>query len=124
VITPFRPGTVVSANIQTHRFAHQIRKTGTMMTLAVGVGVTYRSHKTADYYFGIDESEASEQYPVFEATSAIAYVSEVGVTYPLSEKWVFRSFIRRMDIGAPAKHSPLILDDHGEVIASAISYVF
>jgi outer membrane scaffolding protein for murein synthesis (MipA/OmpV family) len=51
-------------------------------------------------------------------------VGELGATYPLSEKWVFRGLIRRIDIGSEAKHSPLILDDHGEIIATAISYVF
>lgn len=88
------------------------------------VGATYRSSDITDYYFGIDESEASEKYPVYSASSEIAYVTEVGVTYPISEKWVFRSFIRRIDMGRGATHSPLILDDHGEMISSAISYVF
>lgn len=88
------------------------------------VGATYRSREINNYYFAIDESEASDMYPVFVASSAISYVAEVGVTYPLSEKWVFRSFIRRIEIGPDAEQSPLILDDHGEMIATAISYVF
>jgi outer membrane protein len=88
------------------------------------VGATYRSRKITNYYFAIDESEASDIFPVFATTSAISYVGEVGLTYPLSEKWVFRSMIRRIDIGSEAKQSPLILDDHADMIATAISYVF
>lgn len=88
------------------------------------VGATYRSRQITNYYFAIDETEASPNYPVFTAESAVAYVGELGVTYPLSEKWVFRGLIRRIDIGAEAKRSPLILDDRGEMIATAISYVF
>lgn len=88
------------------------------------LGATYRSHQITNYYFAIDESEASEQFPAFAASSAVSYVGELGATYPLSEKWVFRSFIRRIDIGSEATQSPLILDRHGDMIASAISYVF
>lgn len=88
------------------------------------VGATYRSRQITNYYFAIDQSEASDIFPEFAATSAVSYVGELGATYPLSEKWVFRGLIRRIDIGAEAKESPLILDDHGEIIATAISYVF
>jgi MipA family protein len=88
------------------------------------VGATYRSQQITDYYFSIDESEASEKFPQFEAKAGMAYVTELGATYPLSEKWVFRCFVRRIDIDSEAVKSPLILDDHGEAIATSISYVF
>lgn len=87
-------------------------------------GATYRSSQLTDYYFGIDPSEASEQFPVHNAKGGMAYVYEVGATYPLSEKWVFRSFIRRVDVDSEITKSPLILDDHGEIFATSISYVF
>lgn len=88
------------------------------------VGATYRSQQIMDYYFSIDESEASEKYPQSEVPAGMAYVVELGVTYPLSEKWVFRSFIRRMDLESSAMRSPLIMDNHGEAIATSVSYVF
>lgn len=88
------------------------------------VGATYRSRQITNYYFAIDETEASEKFPVFTASSAVAYVGELGATYPLSERWVFRSLIRHIDIGTEAERSPLILDNHGDMIASSISYVF
>jgi outer membrane protein len=88
------------------------------------LGATYRSRQITDYYFSVKESEASAKFPVYSAPSAISYVGELGVTFPLSEKWVFRSFIRHIDIGSEAVKSPLILSDHGDTIASAISYVF
>ncbi len=88
------------------------------------VGATYRSRQVNDYYFSIDESEASEKYPHSNVPAGMAYVAELGVTYPLNEKWVFRSFIRRLDLESAALRSPLILDDHGETVATSISYVF
>lgn len=88
------------------------------------VGATYRSREIADYYYSIDASEASEKYPEYYAPAGMSYVTELGATYPLSEKWVFRGFIRRIDLDRNANDSPLILDDRSEMIATAISYVF
>lgn len=88
------------------------------------LGATYRSQQIADYYFSIDESEGSALYPAYQAPAAMAYVAELGATYPVSEKWVFRGFIRRVQLESEAVNSPLILDDHGDVIATSLSYVF
>lgn len=88
------------------------------------VGGTYRSQDITDYYFSVDADETSERFPEYRAPAGMAYVVELGATYPISEKWVFRGFIRRIDVASAATKSPLILDDHGEIIATAISYVF
>ncbi|HTF95197.1 MAG TPA: MipA/OmpV family protein [Cellvibrio sp.] len=88
------------------------------------VGATYRSQQITDYYFSIDESEASERYPQYEAPSMMAYIAELGATYPISEKWVFRGFYRRVQLDSASPKSPLILDDHGDIIATSINYVF
>lgn len=88
------------------------------------VGGTYRSQDITDYYFSIDADEASAKYPEYAAPAGMSYVAELGVTYPISEKWVFRGFIRRIELESVATKSPLILDNHGEMIVTAISYVF
>jgi outer membrane protein len=88
------------------------------------VGGTYRSQEITDYYFSVDADEASARYPEYDAPAGMSYVAELGATYPLSEKWVFRGFIRHIKLESVATKSPLILDDHGEMIATAISYVF
>ncbi|HSX51430.1 MAG TPA: MipA/OmpV family protein [Cellvibrio sp.] len=88
------------------------------------VGATYRSQDITDYYFSIHADEASAKYPEYEAPPGWSYVMEVGATYPLSEKWVFRGYVRRTGMESTFTASPLILDDHGDTIATAISYVF
>ncbi len=90
------------------------------------IGTTYRSKKINDYYYSIAESETSEAFPEYYSAlaSGVIYISELGTTYPLSEKWVFRGFIRRFDIDSNANNSPLIVSNHGESIAASISYVF
>jgi MipA family protein len=88
------------------------------------VGGTYRSQEITDYYFSIAADEASERFSEYRAPAGMAYAFELGATYPISERWVFRGFIRRIDLASSASKSPLILDNHGEMIATAISYVF
>lgn len=88
------------------------------------LGATYRTQDVMDYYYSIDADEASEKFPEFTAPGGMSYSFEVGATYPISESWVFRGFIRRIQLDSGVARSPLILDDHGEMIATAISYVF
>ncbi|MEN0038768.1 MAG: MipA/OmpV family protein [Cellvibrio sp.] len=88
------------------------------------VGATYRTQEVMDYYYSIDADEASEKFPEFTASGGMSYIVELGATYPISESWVFRGFIRRTQIDSALTKSPLIVDDHGEMIATAISYVF
>lgn len=88
------------------------------------LGATYRSTEINDYYFSIHEDEASSRFPEYYVTGGMAYITEVGATYPLSEKWVFRGLIRRVEIDSEAAKSPLIFGNHGEMIAASFSYVF
>jgi outer membrane scaffolding protein for murein synthesis (MipA/OmpV family) len=88
------------------------------------VGATYRTQDVIDYYYSIDAAEASEKFPEFSASGGMSYIFEIGATYPISESWVFRGFIRHTQIDSALTKSPLIVDDHGEMLATAISYVF
>lgn len=88
------------------------------------LGATYRSQHINDYYFSIDPTETSAQFPVYQAASSVSYIAELGLTYPLSERWVFRSFVRRVQFDRSLTRSPLILDDHGDLVSTSISYVF
>lgn len=88
------------------------------------VGATYRSQQINDYYYSIHESEVSDKFPRFAAPSSMSYFTELGVTFPINEKWVFRGLARRVQMDSAITQSPLILDNHGDVIATSISYVF
>src|SRR5690606_10404319 len=55
-----------------------------------GLGsLVYRSAKTNQYYFGISELEQTTRFPAYRPGSSVDVAFEVGVTYPLSEHWVF-----------------------------------
>jgi len=87
-------------------------------------GVTYRTRAVADYYLSVQPEDANEKFPEFHAQAGLSEIYELGATYPLSQKWVFRSLIRRVQIDDQWTESPLVVADHGTVFASSISYVF
>ncbi len=87
-------------------------------------GATYRSENLVDYYFSIAPEDASEKFPAANIDGGMAYVVELGVSYPLSEKWVFRSFVRSIHLDQQATRSPLIMTTHGEALSVSVSYVF
>ncbi len=111
---------------------------GVITDLKVGRGWQYRnwnfhaifnarsgSDRFAQYWFGIDEEEATERFPETRIKSGIYYVAEVGLTYPVSENWVFRSFYRHGIMhGNLQEESPLVSGDYDSLFMSSISYVF
>jgi len=85
------------------------------------VSANYASRKTSQYWYGVSEEEASERFPKNNIGTTIKYVGEVGVTYPVTEKIVFRStaFYQKIDEKMAIKGNQL----NGTVNAT-ISYVF
>lgn len=90
-----------------------------------GLGsLIYRSAKTNQYLFGVSELEQTERFPVYQPGSSVDASFEMGVTYPLSEHWVFRSQLRFSPILSSIRKSPLIGDNWAGSVGAAISYVF
>lgn len=85
---------------------------------------SYRSRRVVDYYFSIEPEDANEKFPAFEASGGFIHTSEVGVTYPLSQKWVFRGLVRHIELDKQWTGSPLILSGHGDLLMASFSYVF
>lgn len=85
---------------------------------------SYRSQAVADYYFSVQAEDADEKFPEFHASAGFTNVLEIGATYPISQKWVFRGLIRHFELSKQWGNSPLILTTHSSVVATSISYVF
>lgn len=85
---------------------------------------SYRTHRVADYYLSVAEQDASEKFPEFQAQAGFIHTLEVGATYPLSQKWVFRSSLRYVQLDSQWRNSPVIAADHGDFFVNSISYVF
>lgn len=88
------------------------------------LGVQYNSASANDYWFGVDANEATERFSEFKGKSSINFSGEVGLTYPISENWVFRSFARYISVPDEVRKSPLTVGETDAFIVSSISYVF
>ena len=90
---------------------------------AIG-GLSYRSERVTNYYLSVQPEDANEKFPAFQADAGFTKILELGATYPISQKWVFRSLVRIVELDSQWTGSPLIVSDHGSVAMTSISYVF
>lgn len=88
------------------------------------LATSYRSQAIADYYFSVDAEDANEKFPEFQARSGFNNVVEIGATYPISQKWVFRGFVRHFELNSQWDDSPLIVTTHPTMVAASVNYVF
>lgn len=85
---------------------------------------SYRTRKVVDYYFSVEPEDASEKFPEFHAAAGFTHTTEIGATYPLSQKWVFRGLLRHIELDSQWTGSPIILSKSGDMLVASFSYVF
>lgn len=85
---------------------------------------SYRTEAVADYYLSIKPEDATETFPAFHAQAGFTHVSEIGATYPLSQKWVYRGYLRHIELNHQWTGSPLLISGHGNVFMNSFDYVF
>ena len=91
------------------------------------IGAEYASAKVNDYYAGVSEETASRtSLDVYEAGGSLNFSSEVGVTYPITEDWVFRATARVATRPDEIIDSPRFprLDSVATSLRTSLSYVF
>lgn len=110
---------------------------GASATLRLGRGWQYRNwnfhavasaeygtDKTIQYLYGITPEEATTQFNAYKPNAALSFTGEVGVTYPVSENWVFRSALRYTAFPDEIEDSPLVDRDSDIYFFNSINYVF
>lgn len=72
------------------------------------IGVEYVSAKLNDYYVGVSEESAAswDNLDAYKAGDSVSFSTELGVTYPISEDWVFRATGSAMTIPDVIADSP------------------
>ncbi len=95
------------------------------------VGANYRSRAVADYYFSLSEREIASLIYIenkvpeaFRAEAGWTPMFELGASYPLSERWVFRSLFRYQQLPEQWSGSALLIDDVDQEFLTSLSYVF
>jgi len=91
------------------------------------IGAEYVSAKLNDYNLGISDETASKfDIDAYEADGSVNFSTEIGVTYPISENWVFRATGRAVTIPDEVTDSPKYanLDSLATSFRTSLSYVF
>ena len=91
------------------------------------VGLQYHNANFNEYYLGISEAEAERtQFDYYKPEDSIYATVEAGVTYPVSENWVFRATTWARTVSDEATDSPLFINKRSNALglSTSISYVF
>ena len=90
------------------------------------VGLHHSSEDINDYYWGVNSQEANDDFEEYKAGASTTFSTEVGVTYPISESWVFRSKLNYVYGSEEFANSPLRADDTQHFLSAraTVSYVF
>lgn len=98
------------------------------------VGVEYASAKLNDFYVGVSEARAASprfdfidgEVSAYNAGASVSFSTELGVTYPITEDWVFRATARVATISDEIADSPYYVnkDSVATSFRTSLSYVF
>lgn len=91
------------------------------------VGLYFYDSRLNDYYLGVNEDEAlRSQFTEYNPGASINFTAEAGVTYPITEDWVFRSTAKFGTIPDAHMDSPLFETTRSTAmsLSTSISYVF
>ena len=91
------------------------------------IGLQFFDSRINDYYLGINEDEASRtQFTQYSPGSNFNATTEIGVTYPITEDWVFRSTARFSTVSDADMDSPLFETTRSTrtSLRTSITYVF
>jgi outer membrane protein len=99
------------------------------------LGVTYHSAEILNYYYGtpFDQFDGPIEGPTIEgfdyqASSGIDVTAQIGVSYPISQDWIFESYARYTDVADSITDSPYIqrfsTPESGKEFGLLVSYVF
>lgn len=87
-------------------------------------GLRYHSKEVVDYYLGVTPAEATATLPEFQADAGSVLTAEIGATYPISEKWVFRATAGYEHLTGGIDESPIIEGENPTRFKTTFSYVF
>lgn len=87
-------------------------------------GVEFFDSQFAQHMVGVSANEASRAFPQYSPGAFAQLETEVGVTYPVTENWVFRATLRNTVVPTAVTDSPLFEDSHATSFFTSFNYVF
>ncbi|MFT4807686.1 MAG: outer membrane protein [Paraglaciecola sp.] len=95
------------------------------------IGLTYRSAEILNHYYGTPDGPIIEGFD-YQASAGVDVTAQIGVSYPISENWIFESYFRYTDITDSITDSPFkqrhsqnySLSENAFEFGILVSYVF
>lgn len=92
--------------------------------LSPGAGLTWRSHQYNDYYYGVQEKEATPERPAYKAGSSVDWFLKLSTRYALYGDWSLLGVIRVEFLGNEVQDSPIIDEKSVTSAFIGLSYAF
>jgi outer membrane protein len=90
----------------------------------VVAGLHYSSAGLNDYYWGVRPDESNAEFAQYTAGASTTFSSEIGITYPISENWIFKSKLNYVYGSEEIANSPLRADDSRHFLSSSASLIY
>ena len=88
-------------------------------------GIEYLDSELSLRTFGVTAAEARRSYfPQYDPGATGQIETEIGVTYPMSERWVFRATARHRFMADAVSESPLFDNSSQSSLMFSVSCVF
>lgn len=96
------------------------------------VGVKYYSEEFLEYYYEISPEEAIDQFSEYSPGAGFDVIGQVSASYPISERWLFESYVKYTDISDEILANPImdyasglsVRDKNITEFGILVSYVF
>ena len=87
-------------------------------------GLEYYSAKTADFFVGVSQRDATTRFPEYSPSESFVPSIELGATYPLSEHWISRTILSYGYLNSEFQRSPLVEEDNQSSAVLLFIYTF
>jgi outer membrane protein len=94
---------------------------GNLLILAA-FGPRWLSDDRVDFYYGVRPAEATLERPAYQGSASWNWDFSLSAIVRFKDKWSFLTIFNREGFGSPIKDSPLIEQNAGYSIISALTY--
>ena len=88
------------------------------------LGISFKSSRLVDYYFGVREDEVSVAFDRYKGRSTVNYFVNFRINYALSKRWFWGAVVEYESLGKGIADSTLIEEDHVLTAFTGVKYQF
>jgi len=92
--------------------------------LTPSVGFTWKSSRSANYFYGVRDDEARQGFSAYEAGSAFNPFARLTASYRIDQHWSVVSVLQYEDLAGNITDSPSVEEDHITTTYLGIYYEF